>query len=417
MTLEFGGTHMSRYAVVDIETTGLSPARNHRIVEVAVTLVDDDGNPVYEWETLVNPVRDVGATEVHGISAADVYSAPTFDQIAGELVSLLKGRVLVAHNLSFDAPFLAAEFAHAGYVVGLDRSSGLCTMRLASYYLPTRPRALGACCSCIGYSIDGAHCALDDARAAARLLAYYIKHDEDFLETWSEEIAAAHSIEWPSIPVQATKRVTRQLAAKSTEEHFLARLVSRTPRCNVCAEAGGYLEVLDGVLLDRRISRHEADELVAVAEAMRLSRQEALAIHQSYLTALARLATADGMVTCDERADLVSVASLLGLPASAVDQAIDSALRQENDSGTVGRFALRPGDRVVFTGEARGMSRSDLECQARALGLCVGSSVSRDTSLVVAADPDSLSGKARKARSLGIPIVDYPTYFRMIRSV
>src|SRR5690554_5320694 len=101
---------MSGYAVIDIETTGFSPAHNHRILEVAVILVDSAGNRVYQWDTLINPVRDVGATEIHGLSGGDVYSAPTFDQIAPELGSLLRGRVPVAHNLNFDAPFLAAEF-------------------------------------------------------------------------------------------------------------------------------------------------------------------------------------------------------------------------------------------------------------------------------------------------------------------
>jgi len=120
---------MIRYAVIDVETTGLSPLHNHRVLEVALVLVDSDGNIVYEWDTLINPLRDIGATDIHGLSAADVYSAPTFDQIAPELASLLKGRVPVAHNLSFDAPFLAAEFARAGYAVELHGNSGLCTMR------------------------------------------------------------------------------------------------------------------------------------------------------------------------------------------------------------------------------------------------------------------------------------------------
>lgn len=409
---------MSLYAVFDIETTGLSPARNHRIVEVAVVLVDDDGNREYEWETLVNPARDVSATKIHGLSAADLYSAPTFDQIAGELVSLLRGRVPVAHNLPFDSAFLAAEFARAGYDVGLDRGGGLCTMRLASYYLPASPRALEACCSCIGYRIESAHCALEDAKAAAQLLTYYIRHDEDFLGTWSDAITAAGRIAWPSIRSKSAKRVTRKSVAQATEEHFLRRLVSRTPRCDVRLEADDYLEVLDRVLLDRRISRHEADELVAVAKAMGLSRQEALAIHRGYLTALARLAVSDGEVTPNEQADLVSVARLLGLPDGSIDQALESDVAtQAEDVCAIGRFALEPGNRVVFTGEAPGLSRSDLERQAQELGLCVSSSVSKRTSLVVAADPDSLSSKARKARSLGIPIVDYPTYFRMIQSL
>ncbi|MGE5574110.1 MAG: exonuclease domain-containing protein [Bacteroidota bacterium] len=408
---------MSRYAVLDIETTGLSPAYNHRILEVAVVLADDDGDSVHAWDTLINPVRDVGATEIHGLTAADVYSAPTFEQIAPELVSLLKGRVLVAHNLSFDAPFLAAEFARAGYVVRLERTLGLCTMRLASHYLPASPRTLEGCCNCIGYRIDSAHAAVEDARATARLLAYYIRQDDNFLEHWADAIAAAQRIAWPAMPSVTVTRVSRKSAAAATKEHFLWRLASRVPRCEIHPEANSYLAVLDRVLLDRQISRHEADELVAVAGTMGLSREDVLTIHRLYLAALARLAQSDGAVTPDERTDLMSVAALLGLPGDSVDCALDSAAQQECGVVGIGRFALEPGDTVVFTGEAPGMARADLEYQARVLGLCVTGSVSSNTTLVVAADPDSLSGKARKARSLGIPIVDYATYLRMLESL
>jgi DNA polymerase-3 subunit epsilon len=408
---------MSRYAVVDIETTGISPAHNHRIVEVAVVLTDDDGSLVHEWDTLVNPVRDVGATEVHGLAAADVYLAPTFDQIVPELVSLLKGRVLVAHNLSFDAGFLASEFARVGHVVGLERTSGLCTMRLASCYLPVGPRTLEACCNCIGYRIDSAHAALDDARAAAELLAYYMRQDDDFFENWADVIAAAQKITWPALPPVPVARVSRRSAAAAKQEHFLGRLASRTPRCEVHPQANSYLDVLDRVLLDRQISRHEADELVAVAESIGLSREDAITLHRLYLTSLAHSAQSDGVVTSDERSDLISVAALLGLPSESVDSVLGSATEQEDEVYEIGRFALKPGDTVVFTGEAPGMTRADLEYQARALRLRVTGSVSRNTTLVVAADPDSLSGKARKARSLGTPIVDYPTYLRLLESV
>lgn len=115
---------MTRFAVIDLETTGLSPAHHHRVLEVAVVLVDDDGQLFYEWDTLVNPSRDVGASEIHGLSAADLYGAPTFDRIAGELGSLLCGRVPVAHNLAFDAAFLTAEFERLGHSVPLSRTMG-----------------------------------------------------------------------------------------------------------------------------------------------------------------------------------------------------------------------------------------------------------------------------------------------------
>ena len=406
----------SRYAVIDIETTGLSPAHNHRIMEVAVILVDDVGNRVYEWDTLLNPVRDVGATSIHGLTAADVYSAPTFDQIGPGLASLLKGRVLVAHNLAFDAPFLAAEFARVGYVVELGGATGLCTMRLASHYLPAGSRTLEACCNGIGYSIGAAHTALEDARATAHLLAYYIGQEKDFAGYWVNEIVAAQALTWPVMPQTTATRVPRQSVHGRKDKHFLTRLESRAPS-RAPIKADEYLAVLQRVLLDRRIGHHEADELVAVAKTMDLSREDAGAIHQMYLAGLARLAIEDGILTSSGLLDLKLVATLLGLPADSVHSAIEAASGRQDQDCAVEHFELKVGDTVVFTGEAPGISRVELERKARAVGLRVTGGVSRKTTILVAADPDSLSSKARKARSLGIPIVDYPAYLLMFDSI
>ena len=411
------GMHMSRYAVIDIETTGLSPAHHHRIVEIAVVLVDDGGNQVYEWETLLNPQRDVGASEIHGLTAADLYAAPTFAQVAPELESLLRGRVPVAHNLSFDAPFVAAEFDRLGYAVPLSPNSGLCTMRLASRYLPSGPRTLEACCDCIGCRIESAHAALDDARATARLLSHYIHRDGDFLTSWLGVISIAQGGVWPEMPASKPIRVSRQTLAAATSQHYLGHLSSRTPRTEAHPEANSYLALLDRVLLDRQLSRHEQDELVSVAEMMGLSREDALALNRAYLAALGRIANEDGVVTSEERADLESVATMLGLAAEDVDAAVDASAVLNGGASAVGGFALKPGDAVVFTGDAPGIDRTELEYQARSLGLRPTGSVSGKTALVVAADPDSLSGKARKARDLSIPIVGYDAYLRMLDSV
>lgn len=407
---------MSRYAVIDIETTGFSPAHHHRILEVGVVLVDDAGGVVYEWETLVNPERDIAATEVHGLTAADVYAAPTFGQIAGELKSLLAGRVPVAHNLAFDGPFLAAEFARVGYPVPLTTTSGLCTMRLASCYLPDGRRTLEACCTCIGCRIECAHAALDDARATAQLLSHYMRTDGAFLDSWGDIIHAAQTSEWPAVSASAVTRVSRSCAQAGRGQHFLGRLASRAPRSEVHPEANSYLALLDRALLDRQISRHEEDELVAAAEMMGLSREDAVALHRLYLGALGKLALEDGVVTPSERADLGLVATMLGLTDDDVEAALVVRQGATSAACSVGAFRLSQGDAVVFTGEALGVERSELEYQARSLGLRVTGAVSGKTKLVVAADPDSISGKARKARDLGIPIVDYATYLGMLDS-
>ena len=176
-----------------------------------------------------------------------------------------------------------------------------------------------------------------------------------------------------------------------------------------------YLTVLDRVLLDRHVSHHEADELVSVAEMFDISRDDAVRLHRVYLSSLAAVAIADGIVSEAEYEDLASVAQVLGLSTDAVDTAIEEARNARPSSGPkTGGFAVEPGDRIVFTGEARGISRPDLEYQAACLGYKVAGAVSGKTKLVVAADPDSLSGKARRARELGVPIVDFTTYAAMI---
>jgi DNA polymerase III epsilon subunit-like protein len=60
------------FAVVDVETTGFSPRVHDRMLEVAVVRLAPDGALEDEYATLLNPGRDMGATDVHGLTAADV---------------------------------------------------------------------------------------------------------------------------------------------------------------------------------------------------------------------------------------------------------------------------------------------------------------------------------------------------------
>ncbi|NUU23580.1 MAG: 3'-5' exonuclease [Streptomycetaceae bacterium] len=157
------------FAVVDLETTGFSPGRGDRIVEIGVVRVAGGGTVLREWTTLIDPGRGVGATQVHRITAADVRGAPRFADIAGELAALFAGAVVVAHNAAFEQRFLEAEFAAAG--VALPAVPALCTMRLAkATALPLDDHKLGTCCAHFGLDFPDAHAALADARVTARLL-------------------------------------------------------------------------------------------------------------------------------------------------------------------------------------------------------------------------------------------------------
>ncbi|GAA1267495.1 exonuclease domain-containing protein [Saccharothrix xinjiangensis] len=164
---------MAEYAVVDVETTGFAARGSDRVVEVAVVQLDRDGRVTGEWCTLVNPGRDLGPQHVHRIRAADVWHAPPFAAVAGTLADRLADRVVVAHNLAFDARFLTAELHRAGVAAEV---TGLCTMRLADRFLPDRAgRSLAACCAAAGVALDSAHSALHDARATALLFRHYLR--------------------------------------------------------------------------------------------------------------------------------------------------------------------------------------------------------------------------------------------------
>lgn len=187
------------YAVVDVEATG-SSSRRHRVVELAVVLLDEELGPQGEFTTLVDPHGPVGPTHIHGIVGGDLGGAPSFDGIAARLLSLLRGRVLVGHNVGCDRSFLAAEYARIG--VRLPSIPELCTMRMAAGRLPV-PHGLSLrdCAAAAGVTDWHAHTALGDARATAELFAHYVRGAEsvEFAESGGlgERLERAAAVEWP----------------------------------------------------------------------------------------------------------------------------------------------------------------------------------------------------------------------------
>jgi DNA polymerase III epsilon subunit-like protein len=132
---------------------------------------DATGAAVSEWSTLVQPDRDPGPTGVHGITDHDLASAPRFADVAPRLAAELDGAVVTAHNLAFDASFLAAEWRRAG--VERPMAPGLCTLTFARSLHPSRAEgySLAACSAAAGIPQPEAHRALADARVTAELLA------------------------------------------------------------------------------------------------------------------------------------------------------------------------------------------------------------------------------------------------------
>ncbi|WP_432514312.1 exonuclease domain-containing protein [Kineococcus sp. SYSU DK001] len=158
-----------RYAVLDVETTGWEPATGDRIVQIAVCLVDARGVVERSWSSLVDPRRDPGPVDVHGITAERLVGAPTFDQVAPTVAALLTGRVFVAHNATFDWKFIAAEMRAAG--VRLPVRHRLCTWKLARRLdLPVPNLKLSTLAAHWGIEQLRAHDAVDDTRVLVEVL-------------------------------------------------------------------------------------------------------------------------------------------------------------------------------------------------------------------------------------------------------
>ena len=92
------------FVVFDVETTAMKP-ENGYIVDIAALRVRD-GQVVDRFDSLVNPGRTIVGHQVHGISDADVASAPTAADILPRFAEWVGDAPLVAHNVAFDLPFV-----------------------------------------------------------------------------------------------------------------------------------------------------------------------------------------------------------------------------------------------------------------------------------------------------------------------
>lgn len=158
-----------RYAVIDFETTGMSPALGARITEVGLCIVDC-GVIIDSFQSLVNPQQAIpyDIQRLTGISDAMVRAAPSAATVMREVVARVAGLPLVAHNASFDYKFWQAELAELGLSWQVQL---LCSLKLARRLLPgLASYQLSALAAQLQLPQAGQfHRALADARCTAHL--------------------------------------------------------------------------------------------------------------------------------------------------------------------------------------------------------------------------------------------------------
>ena len=154
--------------VLDTETTGLIPEMGHRIIEIGAIRYEN-GEAIGKINHLLNPGRkiDPSASQVNGIADNDLVGQPTFADLAPDLLELLDGALILAHNARFDAGFLGIEF----FIQSVQQrkplfpleNPWLCTLQLARAYFRFGRNNLGYIANLLGVKTGQAHRALDDA--------------------------------------------------------------------------------------------------------------------------------------------------------------------------------------------------------------------------------------------------------------
>lgn len=161
---------MTRIAVIDFETTGMSPAYGDRPTEVAIAMTER-GQVVDQFQSLMNPGRHIPSfiTELTGISNAMVRQAPSVAQVMADAARFVGETPLVAHNASFDRKFWQAELSTLGFP---NAQPFACTVLLSRRLYPEAPNhKLGTLATHLHLVREGrAHRALSDVLVTAELL-------------------------------------------------------------------------------------------------------------------------------------------------------------------------------------------------------------------------------------------------------
>lgn len=162
-----------KFCVIDLETTGGNP-ETEKIIEIGMVRIE--GRRISEERSfLINPQKEIPdfVQKLTGIRKADVEFCPKIDEVIDEIVTFIGDSILVAHNTSFDIPFLNNVLKKLQRPT-LDNKV-ICTNIMTKYLIPDIMSSnLNYMSSIFGISHSQAHRAIEDARATGKLLLKYL---------------------------------------------------------------------------------------------------------------------------------------------------------------------------------------------------------------------------------------------------
>ncbi len=162
-----------RQVILDTETTGLEPVKDHKIIEIGCLEMINRRLTRNEFHHYLNPDREIdeAAIEIHGITLDTLEDKPRFGELAEDLLSFIRGAELIIHNAPFDIAFLNHEFSQAGLGENViqENCEVLDTLVLARHRHPGQKNSLDALCK--RYDVDNSQRQYHGALLDAEILA------------------------------------------------------------------------------------------------------------------------------------------------------------------------------------------------------------------------------------------------------
>jgi len=268
--------HKAPIAILDFETTGLTPGID-RVVEISVYKLEPGKSLHLTFDTLVNPLRPMAATEIHGITDKNVAKAPKFSDIVGDLIESLSGCVIATYNVYFDIKFLNYELQQSEVS---HLPPHFCLMYMRPMLGLGNRCNLETACNEHGIDYKAAHVAAVDAEASAKLMEFYLDVLANRKIKTYGQLSRLKSYKFLNSFVNDPLPHSCNFNLKKSER-FLSRAdfkssLSINPERQAINE---YWDALKSVLADLEITDDELDYIISIRKKIKLPKEKIRMLH------------------------------------------------------------------------------------------------------------------------------------------
>lgn len=387
------------YVIIDIETTGLDPARD-QIIEIAAMKIEND-EISDTFTTLVNPGSEIDSfiTSLTGITNQDLSSAPDLSSALSEFYSFVNDLVLIGHNVHFDINFLYDNVER--HLHKFLENNFIDTLRLSKKFFRKSPsHRLSVLAEYLNIPVSNSHRALDDCKTTYRL---YQKLREASLNPTDEEQLLLDALVFD----ETNPFFNKQIAVKGLPQLYSYAFMKKISSKCQASMSDVFYNSCDYIIFSnytyQRYKRGESSEKFDKAS---------------------KLAGAGTLTILSEE----DWCRMLGIPVPKINKSHSSLSTRDIVPAQTEFDETHPlyGKLCVFTGTLEKMQRKDAMQIVVDFGGQVGNSVTKKTNFLILGNndycpliKDGKSSKQKKAESLklagnDIEIISENVFYDMI---